>query len=211
MLSPEKPWKISRCYIFWYHVCLEAKIWMCKNTDYGQIEYSLHQKKLHKPLQIFFWTSEKLRFCYKKGLINTNPRTKALSFYTVESSYKASYNTSQMFCFRIQCLQNKTLEISWKNTLLDIRSPCAKRFTVCIIFFPNNIIPYYHHSAAFKVDYMCSSLLQLAPGSRDLSQAEKGVTVVTIWANVDNFEWKYNCHYVNFLRFETSNFLLSLR
>ena len=45
-------------------------------------------------------------------------------------------------------LQKKTLEICWKDTLLDIRSPCAKRFTVCIIFFPNNIIPYYHHSAA---------------------------------------------------------------
>jgi len=29
-----------------------------------------------------------------------------------------------------------------------------------------------------KVVYMCSSLLRLAPGSRDLSQAEKRVTVM---------------------------------
>ena len=33
------------------------------------------------------------------------------------------------------------------------------------------------------VVYMCSSLLQLAPGSRDLSQAEKRMSVMSIYAN----------------------------
>jgi hypothetical protein len=31
---------------------------------------------------------------------------------------------------------------------------------------------------AYKVVYMCSSLLQLAPGSCDLSQAENRITVI---------------------------------
>ena len=33
-------------------------------------------------------------------------------------------------------------------------------------------------STAAKVVYTCSNLLQLAPGSRDLSQAEKRITVM---------------------------------
>ena len=33
---------------------------------------------------------------------------------------------------------------------------------------------------------MCSSLLLLAVGSRDLSQAEKRITVVTSWTNSEN-------------------------
>ena len=115
--------------------------------------------------------SEKYRFCYKKELINTNSRTKVLSFYTVEPSCKASYNTSQLFCF----FKTKHLRYVGKSPYWTSLVLVQKRFTVCIIFFPNNIIPYYHHSAAFKVDYMCSS--QLAPGSRDLSQAERGITV----------------------------------
>ena len=44
-----------------------------------------------------------------------------------------------------------------------------------------------------KMVYMCSSLLQLAPGSRDLSQGEKRITVMqihkmsTIFTQNDNF------------------------
>ena len=30
---------------------------------------------------------------------------------------------------------------------------------------------------------MCSSLLQLAPGLRDLNHSEKKITVILIWAN----------------------------
>ena len=43
-----------------------------------------------------------------------------------------------------------------------------------------NLEPWnYHPQERLQVVYMCSSLLQLAPGSRDLSQAEKKITVVT--------------------------------
>ena len=48
-----------------------------------------------------------------------------------------------------------------------------------------------------KVVYMCSSLLQLTVGSRDLSQAEKRITVVSSWETQkiitfftkEHFEW----------------------
>ena len=38
-------------------------------------------------------------------------------------------------------------------------------------------------STSTEVVYMCSSLLQLAPESRDLSQAEKRITVVILSEN----------------------------
>ena len=42
-----------------------------------------------------------------------------------------------------------------------------------------NLEPWnYHPQERLQVVYMCSSLLQLAPGSRDLSQAEKRITVM---------------------------------
>ena len=41
-------------------------------------------------------------------------------------------------------------------------------------------------SLKFWVVYLCSSLLQLTVESRDLSQAEKKITVVTSWANSPN-------------------------
>ena len=34
----------------------------------------------------------------------------------------------------------------------------------------------FHNCYPTNVVYMCSNLVQLAPGSRDLSQAEKGIT-----------------------------------
>ena len=57
---------------------------------------------------------------------------------------------------------------------------------------------------------MCSSLLQLAPGSRDLFQAEKSklfslkVTFLLIQNN-------YDYHFVNLLSLNNSDCLLSLR
>ena len=43
----------------------------------------------------------------------------------------------------------------------------------CKIHLNTQCLEVRHHSTATKVVYMCSSLFQLAPGSRDLSQAEK--------------------------------------
>ena len=50
---------------------------------------------------------------------------------------------------------------------------------------------------------MCSSLLQLAPGSRDLSQAEKRITeqihkMTIIFTQNDNFVLTEQCVYLNF-------------
>ena len=48
-------------------------------------------------------------------------------------------------------------------------------------------------STSTEVVYMCSSLLQLAPESCDLSQAEKRITVVILSEN--------RCHFVNLFSF----------
>ena len=61
------------------------------------------------------------------------------------------------------------------------------------------------YPTAAKVVYMCSSLLQLAPGSRDLSQAEKKITVV----KDEQTQNGKSCRVVNLLIFDNSNFLLS--
>ena len=58
---------------------------------------------------------------------------------------------------------------------------------------------------------MCSSLLQLAPRSRDLSQAEKTAEQIEIKATVFTQDLtilgKNNCHFVNLLRLDSSYFL----
>ena len=65
---------------------------------------------------------------------------------------------------------------------------------------------------------MCSSLLQLAPGSRDVSQAEKRITVVT-GLNTTLFSLKMvlgeilsesSCHYVNLLSLQQQLFFSQL-
>ena len=45
---------------------------------------------------------------------------------------------------------------------------------------------------------MCSSFLQLAPGSRDLSQAEKRITVVTT-EQINVILNEKSCHFVKLL------------
>ena len=41
------------------------------------------------------------------------PLIEALSLQPVESLYKHLYITSQLFCFRTQCLQNTFIQIDW--------------------------------------------------------------------------------------------------
>ena len=43
-----------------------------------------------------------------------------------------------------------------------------------------------------KVVYMCSSLLQMATGSCNLSQADKSLTIMQGWANSqDDSKWQF--------------------
>ena len=63
-----------------------------------------------------------LKFCKrfwnifpKAELYYSQSGIEAQYFYPVEPLYEASHNTSQLFCFRTQCLKNKTIEMSYMN------------------------------------------------------------------------------------------------
>ena len=59
----------------------------------------------------------------------------------------------------------------------------VSRVFLLLLFSRKAVLDYKYYHKLTKVIYMCSSLLDLAVESCDLSQAEKEITVVTSRAN----------------------------